>query len=94
MLDWANGFFSEDGNRVVYSDRSKGDIAAVGQVYLVFQSTALSLDRSLMNYRVTMECENGKAIMKVAGIRYDIMYLTSVNRRNILPKNGSQTNMP
>lgn len=71
MLDWANGFFSEDGNRVVYSDRSKGDIAAVGQVYLVFQNTALSLDRSVMNYRVTMECENGKAIMKVAGIRYE-----------------------
>ena len=31
MLDWADGFFSEDGNRVVYSDKAKGDIAAVGQ---------------------------------------------------------------
>ena len=26
MLDWADGFFSEDGNRVVYSDKAKGDI--------------------------------------------------------------------
>lgn len=71
MLDWADGYFSEDGNRVVYSDRSKGDIAAVGQTYLVFQNTALSLDRSEMSYRVTMECENQKCIMKVAGIRYE-----------------------
>lgn len=71
MLDWADGFFSEDGNRVVYSDKAKGDIAAVGQTNLVFQSTALSLDRAEMNYRVTMECENRKCIMKVAGIRYE-----------------------
>ena len=71
MLDWADGFFSEDGNRVVYSDKAKGDIAAVGQTDLVFQSTALSLDKTEMNYRVTMECENGKCILKVAGIRYE-----------------------
>ena len=71
MLDWADGFFSEDGNRVVYSDKAKGDIAAVGQTNLVFQSTALSLDRTEMNYRVTMECENQKCIVKVAGIRYE-----------------------
>ncbi|MCS2918207.1 DUF4468 domain-containing protein [Parabacteroides merdae] len=38
MLDWADGFFSEDGNRVVYSDKAKGDIAAVGQTNLVFQA--------------------------------------------------------
>lgn len=71
MLDWVDGFFSEDGNRVVYSDKAKGDIAAVGQTNLVFQSTALSLDRTEMNYRVTMECENQKCIVKVAGIRYE-----------------------
>ena len=71
MLDWANGFFSEDNNRVAYSDKAQGDIAAIGQTNLVFQSTALSLDRAEMNYRVTMECEDGKCIMKVAGIRYE-----------------------
>ena len=71
MLDWANGFFSEDNNRVAYSDKAQGDIAAIGQTNLVFQSTALSLDRAEMNYRVTMECEDGKCIMKMAGIRYE-----------------------
>lgn len=71
VLDWADGFFSEDGNRVVYSDKAKGDIAAVGQTMLVFQSTALSLDRTEMGYRVTMECESGKCMMKVTGIRYE-----------------------
>lgn len=71
MLDWANGFFNEDGSRVVYSDKAKGDIAVAGQAMLVFQSTALSLDRTKMSYRVTLECENGKCILKAAGIRYE-----------------------
>ena len=83
MLDWADGFFSEDGNRVVYSDKAKGDIAAVGQTNLVFQSTALSLDRTEMNYRVTMECENQKCIVKVAGIRYE--YNVSQTTANVVP---------
>ena len=70
MSDWAKDFFNGEGNRVVYSDKAKGDIAAAGQTFLVFQNTALSLDRSEMDYRVTMECEDGKCMMKTAGIRY------------------------
>lgn len=71
MYQWAEKFFSEEGRRLVYSDKDKGDIAAVGEEYLVFQSTALSLDRSLMNYRVTIECENNAANIKLTGIRYE-----------------------
>lgn len=71
MLDWANGFFNDESNRVVYSDRAKGDIASIGKANLVFQNTTFSLDRSDMNYRVTMECENQKCKLKVSGIRYD-----------------------
>ena len=70
MLDWATNFFKEENNRVVYSDKAKGDIAAVGQTMLVFQSTALSLDRSEMNYRLTMECDGSTCLMQVASIRY------------------------
>lgn len=68
---WAEKFFSEEGRRLVYSDKEKGDIAAIGEEYLVFQSTALSLDRALMNYRVTIECENNAVKMKLSGIRYE-----------------------
>lgn len=71
MLDWADGYFSKDNSRVVYSDKSKGDIAAVGEEELVFQNTVLSLDRALMDYRVTIECENQKCNVKIAGIRYE-----------------------
>ncbi|MCL3850596.1 MULTISPECIES: DUF4468 domain-containing protein [Parabacteroides] len=71
MYSWAQKYFSEDGRRLVYSDKDKGDIAAVGEEYLVFQSTALSLDRSLINYRVTIECENNTAKIKMTGIRYE-----------------------
>lgn len=68
---WAEKFFSEEGRRLVYSDKEKGDIAAVGEEYIAFQSTALSLDRALMNYRVTIECENSTAKIKMNGIRYE-----------------------
>lgn len=71
MYSWAQKYFSEDGRRLVYSDKDKGDIAAVGEEYLVFQSTALSLDRTMMNYRVTIECENGVAKINMSGIRYE-----------------------
>ena len=71
MYQWAEKFFSEEGRRLVYSDKDKGDIAAVGEEYLVFQSTALSLDRTLMDYRVTIECEDNAAKIKLAGIRYE-----------------------
>lgn len=71
MYTWAEKFFSEEGRRLVYSDKDKGDIAAVGEEYLVFQSTALSLDRTLMDYRVTIECEDNSANIKLAGIRYE-----------------------
>lgn len=71
MYSWAQKYFSEDGRRLVYSDKDKGDIAAVGEEYLVFQSTALSLDRSFINYRVTIECENNTAKIKMTGIRYE-----------------------
>lgn len=70
MHMWAEKYFSENGRRLVYSDKDKGDIAAIGEEYIVFQSTALSLDRSLMSYRVTIECENNAAIIEFTGIRY------------------------
>lgn len=71
MYSWTQKYFSEEGRRLVYSDKDKGDIAAVGEEYLVFQSTALSLDRTLMNYRVTIECENNAANINLSAIRYE-----------------------
>lgn len=71
MLQWAKERFSNESSRVVYADAAKGDIAVVGEEYLVFQNSALSLDRTRMNFRVTIECENHDCTIKVNGIRYE-----------------------
>lgn len=71
MLSWARKRFDKEGSRVVYSEKEKGDIATVGEDYLVFSSSALSLDRALMNYRMAIECKDNKCKLSVLGIRYE-----------------------
>lgn len=71
MLEWANQQFNTPERRVVYTDREKGEIACISEEYLVFSSTALSLDRTLVDYRVTIECENEAAHIELTGIRYE-----------------------
>lgn len=70
-LEWAQKRFSKENNRVVFSDKESGDLAAVGEEFLVFASSALSLDRTLMSYRLIIDCEDNKANIKVNGIRYE-----------------------
>ncbi len=71
MLSWAKVRFATENSRVVYSDKTKGEIAAVGEDFLVFSSSALSLDRTLLIYRMVIECENNKCKLAVLGIRYE-----------------------
>lgn len=70
-LDWAKERFSRENNRVVFSDKDKGDIAAIGEDYIVFSSSALALDRATMSFRVVMSCSGNQLNMKVNGIRYE-----------------------
>lgn len=70
LSEWANKRFNEGGSRVLYSNAEEGDIACGGSEYLVFTKTALSLDRSTINYRLTLECAPGKCKAEVSGIRY------------------------
>lgn len=71
MLTWANQHFNTPESRVVYADREKGEIACVSEEYLVFSSTALSLDRTRVNYRVTIECRDQASHIELTGIRYE-----------------------
>ncbi|MDH6356638.1 DUF4468 domain-containing protein [Parabacteroides sp. PF5-9] len=71
MLAWAQEQFNEEPKRVVYTDRSQGNIAAVGEDYLVFSKTALSVDQTSMSYRLTIECDANSSLIKIAGIRYE-----------------------
>lgn len=76
LLDWANQRFNSDEARVAYTNKEAGEIAVVAKEYLVFTSTALSLDRSMMSYRLTIECEGYQALLTISQIRYsyDVTY--------------------
>ena len=70
MLKWLDGRMAQNKNnsRVVYKE--KGVIAAAGEEWLVFSSTALSLDRTWLTYQVTVNCQPQKCTMEVEKIRY------------------------
>lgn len=71
ILRWALDTFNTDDRRVVYQDKEKGEIAIIGKEYLVFSSTALSLDRALINYKLIIECKDHACLMELSGIRYE-----------------------
>lgn len=70
LLKWAQSNFNGDSKRIVYTSEANGEIAIVGEDYLVFSSTALSLDRTLMSYRLTIVCSNHSCQLEMTGIRY------------------------
>jgi len=70
ILSWAHTNYPKDENRVVYEDKDKGDIAIVGEEYLVFSSSALALDRCVVNYRIIIKCDDAKCDMQINSIRY------------------------
>ena len=71
ILNWANTFFNGTTNRVAFSDKSSGEITALGDTILVFKHTALSLDKSQMSYRAKIKCEDEKCTITITGIRYE-----------------------
>lgn len=72
MMTWMENRLKENKNtsRIVYSEKEKGMIAGIGEEYLVFSSSALSLDRTIINYQITVTCQPGKCLMEVEKIRY------------------------
>ncbi|KAK9667515.1 protein of unknown function (DUF4468) with TBP-like fold, partial [Popillia japonica] len=71
MLLWAENRMKEtETGQVVFQDKEKGQIVAIAKEYLVFSSSALSLDRALMDYQVTIICHPGKCTVEMEKIRY------------------------
>lgn len=72
MLKWMTNRLKENKNnsRVVYADKEKGTIAGVGEEWIVFSSSALSLDRTWINYQITVVCLPEKCRMEIEKIRY------------------------
>lgn len=73
MLKWAEKRFVPQDNlrsSVVYQDKEKGEIVASAEEYLVFNSTALSLDRTRIYYHFYIITEDGKCKLEMTRIRY------------------------
>lgn len=73
ILEWMDGRLKENKNidsRVVYKDEKTGTIAGIGEEWLVFRSSALSLDRSLLNYQITVTCKPQECLVELEKIRF------------------------
>lgn len=71
LLKWGQENFNTKESRVAYQNEAKGEIAIIGEEYVVFSSTALSLDRAMMKYRIIIECKEQACSLQLTGIRYE-----------------------
>lgn len=73
VLEWANQRFqpTDDMNaRVLYTQPETGSIAIGGEEYIVFASTALSLDRARIYYHFIIECTQDNCELTMTRIHY------------------------
>lgn len=68
VMKWMNERLKENNNpdsRVVFSDEAQGTIAGVGEEWITFYSSALSLDRTWVNYQITVTCKLGSCLVEL-----------------------------
>ena len=73
MLEWAKNRFKTEGNlysQVAYTNEEKGDIAATAEEYMVFSSSAISLDRTRIYYQFLINVQNEVCNLTMTRIRY------------------------
>lgn len=73
MHAWMEKQFSDKQNvasRIVYAEPAEGNIAGLGEEWIVFKSTPLALDRTLINYLISIHCQPGECIVKIEKIRF------------------------
>lgn len=58
-------------SNVVLQDTEKHELGAIFHEWLVFKNSALSLDRTQMNFQLLINCSDGKADVKMTHITYD-----------------------
>lgn len=61
---------NENNSRVVYTNPEKGQIVGTGDEWIVFHSSALSLDRTRILYQLTVTCQPEKCLFEVEKIRF------------------------
>lgn len=73
IYPWLENRMKENGNdsRIVYGVKEKGLIVASGEEYMVFASNALSLDRTIINYQIVINCISEQCRVELCRIRYE-----------------------
>ena len=73
LKTWANKRFQPEddmNSRVAYTNEEDGQVAALGEEYIVFSSSALSLDRTRIYYQLAMFAAEGSFKVEMSRIRY------------------------
>lgn len=73
VQNWMQDRLASNNNaesRIVYSKAEDGLIVGVGKEWIVFSSSALSLDRTEINYQLSVTSEAEKCTLKVEKIRF------------------------
>lgn len=72
MQQWMDNRLAQNENnsRVVFTNKEKGQIVGMGVEWIVFNSTALSLDRTKILYQLSATCRKEKCTLKVEKIRF------------------------
>ena len=85
VMKWMNERLKENNNpdsRVVFSDEAQGTIAGVGEEWITFYSSALSLDRTWVNYQITVTCKPGSCLVELEKIRFTYREKPSYSPQN------------
>lgn len=62
---------NENNSRVVYTNPEEGQIVGTGDEWIIFSSSALSLDRTKILYQLSVVCAPEKCTMEVEKIRFN-----------------------
>ena len=69
MVNEENQLFEK--SKVAIQDQTKHQLGATFHEWLVFKSTALNLDRTVLNYQLIVNCSDGKADVQMTRVSYD-----------------------
>ena len=58
-------------SKVAIQDQANHQLGATFHEWLVFKNTALSLDRTVLNFQLIVECSDGKADVQMTRVSYD-----------------------
>ncbi|MBQ4056408.1 MAG: DUF4468 domain-containing protein [Bacteroidaceae bacterium] len=73
ILRWASQRYQPQEKlhaRILYSNAEQGNIVAGGEEYIIFSSSALSLDKSRIYYHLNLSCSKETCLVNMTRIRY------------------------